>query len=70
MAVDIDTRTSFHAGTPHPLFKLPSQSFGPDEKSWGCDTAGENFFLVVPPKVLGAVKVEVVSDFNSLVSRK
>jgi Tol biopolymer transport system component len=69
-AVDIDTKDGFHAGTPHPLFRLPARAFGPDAGSWTCDAAGERFYLVVPPHGSGAGIVEVTTDFRSLVSRK
>jgi eukaryotic-like serine/threonine-protein kinase len=70
MAVDIDTGNGFHAGTPRPLFRLPSHSFGPDQSSWSCDSAGERFFLVVPPTTQTVGFIEVATDFHSLVNRK
>jgi len=70
MAVDIDARTGFHAGTPHLLFKLPVRAFAPDASTWGCDASGEHFYLVVPPRTPGAGIIEVTTDFRSLVSRR
>jgi Tol biopolymer transport system component len=70
MAVDIDTRSGFHAGTPHVLFALPTRSFGVDMPSWGCDVAGEKFYVFVSPRQLNGGDIEVVSGFRQLVTRK
>ena len=70
MAVDIDTRTGFHAGTPRVLFSLPTRSFGVDMTSWGCDAAGEKFYVFVSPRQLHGGDIEVVSGFRQLVTRK
>jgi Tol biopolymer transport system component len=70
MAVDIDTKTGFHAGTPHVLFALPTRSFAVDMPSWGCDAAGEKFYLFVSPRQLNGGDIEVVSGFRQLVTRK
>jgi hypothetical protein len=70
MAVDIDTRNGFHAGTPHVLFPLPTRAFAIDVSSWTCDANGERFFLVVPPRVAAAGSIEVVTGFRSLVTRR
>ena len=70
MAVDIDTRQGFQAGTPHPLFTLPQSSFGVESSSWWCDAAGDRFYLVVPPSVQTPATIEVVTAFHELVSRK
>jgi eukaryotic-like serine/threonine-protein kinase len=70
MAVDIDTQNGFHAGTPHALFALPEQSPRVDQASWACDANGEQFYVVVPPKIQRAGSIEVVTAFHELVSRK
>jgi len=70
MAVDIDTKDGFHAGTPKPLFALPSQSYQVAAWTWTCDERGETFALVIPPKVEDRGSIEIVTDFASLVSRK
>jgi len=70
MAVDIDTRVGFHAGTPHALFPLPIRSFGVNMTSWGCDPLGEKFYVYVPSRSSNGVNIEVVSDFQRLVTRK
>ena len=70
MAVDIDTRNGFHAGTPHKLFGLPAASSRPDQAAWSCDAAGETFYVVVPPRAQRSGNIEVMTAFNELVSRK
>ena len=71
MSVDIETKFSLRAGTPGPLFQLPSGSFSPEAQSWGCDASGERFYLMVPPtQAANSGTIEVVTDFHSLVSRK
>jgi hypothetical protein len=70
MAVDIDTRDAFHAGTPHALFALPSRSFAGDVRNWACDSNGEKFILVAPVRAADPGIIEVVTDFGSLVTRK
>jgi eukaryotic-like serine/threonine-protein kinase len=71
MAVDIDTKTGFHAGTPHPLFPLPLGSFTREVATWSPDASGERFLLVTPERTrTGSKSLEVMSDFSSLVNRK
>jgi len=70
MSVDVDGQGSFRAGTPVPLFKLPAGSFSGAATSWGCDEAGEQFFIFTPPPQRASGVIEVVSRFESLVSRK
>ena len=70
MAVDIDTSSGFRAGTPRPLFSLPMRSFGLPATSWSVDASGEKFALIIPPSLAAAGTFEVVTDFQSLVSRK
>ena len=70
MSVDVETQGAFRAGTPRVLFRLPSQSFGPSATSWGCDEAAERIFLFVPPPRQATGVIEVVSQFESLVTRK
>jgi len=70
MAVDIETSTRFSAGTPKRLFELPWASFNIDAQSWGCDAGGERFFVVVPPSAETERIIEVVTDFESLVTRR
>jgi hypothetical protein len=71
MAVDIDTANGFHAGTPHPLFRLPARSFDVNLSSWVPDSSGDRFFLVLPPPVAqGAGTIELTTSFRSLVSRR
>jgi Tol biopolymer transport system component len=69
-AVDIDTRESFHAGTPRELFRLPQTSFSQQGNSWTCDDSGQRFVLVVPPARQGQAPIEVASGFQGMVSRK
>ena len=70
MAVDIDTREGFRAGTPHPLFNLPSRSFSAELSSWICDETGTRFFLLTPPPVRNTGVIEVVTGLESLVRRR
>ena len=70
MAVDIDTRAGFHPGTPHALFPVPIRSFSINTGSWGCDDAGEKFYLYVPPRSLNGGNIEIVTNFQELVTRK
>jgi hypothetical protein len=70
MEVDIDTSAGFRPGTPRPLFTLPVAAAGPELFTWSCDSAGERFFVLVPPTARTTGIVEVVSDFASLVNRR
>jgi Tol biopolymer transport system component len=71
MAVDIDTKSGFHVGTPHPLFPLPLASFSREVTTWAPDPGGERFLVVTPERTRAGVRnIEVVSDFGSLVNRK
>ena len=71
MAVDIDTKNGFHAGTPHPLFPLPLGAFSREVATWAPDAAGERFVLITPERTrAGTRNIEVVSSFSSLVNRK
>ena len=70
MAVEVDTRNGFHAGTPTPLFTLPAPTSRPDQTTWWCNDAAEIFYVVVPPKGQRSDNIEVVTAFNELVSRK
>jgi Tol biopolymer transport system component len=71
MAVDIDATSGFRAGTPHPLFDVQDRStLSAGALNWGCDPAGEKFVVVSPNRVATSGKLEIVSDFHSLVSRK
>jgi eukaryotic-like serine/threonine-protein kinase len=70
MAVDIETASGFHAGTPHPLFTLPTRSTQIGAGAWTCDDPGERFALLVSPRTSSTGTIEVVTDFQSLVSRK
>jgi Tol biopolymer transport system component len=71
MAVDIDTRTGFHAGTPKALFSLPVRSFSRTVGSWACDERGERFLLITPDRKKSSDRsLEVVTDFASIVNRR
>jgi hypothetical protein len=70
MAVDIDTKAGFHAGTPHVLFATPKTSDRPEQFTWSCDAAGEKFYVVFPPKIQRTGNIEVVTAFNELVTRR
>jgi Tol biopolymer transport system component len=70
MAADIDTKASFHAGTPHPVLTLPQPSFNFDLHTWACDAAGEKFYLVSQDKRAFVDNLEIVTNFSSLVNRK
>jgi Tol biopolymer transport system component len=71
MAVDIDTREGFHAGTPHALFQLPLASFSREITTWSCDANAGRFVLVTPERSRAAGRtIEVMTDFKSLVNRK
>ncbi|MCC6349302.1 MAG: serine/threonine-protein kinase [Candidatus Eisenbacteria bacterium] len=71
MAVEIDTTSGFHAGTPKALFPLPLRSFDKAVASWGCDASGERFLLVTRARAHGNSRgIEVVTRFQSLVNRK
>jgi Tol biopolymer transport system component len=69
-AVDVDTQDGFRAGIPHRLFTLPWASPTNNATSWDCDANGETFYVVVPANVAAKGTIEVVSDFNSLVTRR
>jgi hypothetical protein len=71
MAVDIDTRNGFHAGTPHALFPLPIPSLGREITTWSCDANAERFVVISPERMRAAARtIEVLTDFQSLVNRK
>jgi hypothetical protein len=70
MAVDVETAGGFRAGMPQPLFALPLRSPNVDISTWTCDERGERFFLVVGPAQSSVGIIEVVTSFESLVSRK
>ncbi|HET9950496.1 MAG TPA: protein kinase [Candidatus Eisenbacteria bacterium] len=70
MAVDIDTKDGFHAGTPRVLFNLQSRMAGNGTTAWDADAAGEKFVVIVPPRVETTNSIEVVTDFGSLVNRR
>jgi len=70
MAVDIETARGFHAGTPRPLFTLPQTSFNLGSDSWFVDATGEKFLVLVRPNVQQVASIEVVTDFEALVTRK
>jgi len=70
MGVDVEGDAGFRAGIPHPLFRLPMGSPSVGAKSWTASADGERFFLLAPPRNTTVAKLEVVTDFNSLVSRK
>ena len=71
MAVAIDTRTGFHAGMPQPLFSLPAPSPDIDLATWDVSEDGNRFFLLFPnSRIQATPTIEVVTDFQSLVSRK
>ena len=69
MAVAIDTRSGFHAGTPVRLFTLP---IGADvtQRYWTSSSDGTRFFLIGTPHANRTGEIEVVTDFASLVNRK
>jgi len=69
-AVPIEAGESFRAGTPRPLFELPSRSSDVDQLPWTCDANGETFYLLTPLRAAESGIVEVVTDFASLVRRK
>jgi hypothetical protein len=69
MAVEIDTASGFHAGTPARLFPVPIGA-GVTEHFWTCSEDASRFFLLVPPKSAVSGEIEVVTDFASLVNRK
>jgi len=70
MSVDIDTKGTFRAGTPKPLFSLPTRSFGFDQTAWDVSADGEHFALIAPPKSTTTGLIEIATDFHALVSRK
>jgi Tol biopolymer transport system component len=71
MAVDIDAGSGFRAGTPHQLFDVGDRStLSAGALNWSCDAAGGKFVVIVPNRAATSGKIEVVSDFHSLVSRK
>ena len=70
MAADVEIDGGFRAGTVRPLFRLPSNSFGPSARSWGVDATGERFFLSVPPPRTSAGNIEVLTSIDPLVNRK
>ena len=71
MAASIDTRAGFHAGTPQPLFTLPTPLSDVDARSWDVAPDGNRFFMLYPTaRNQAAPTIEVVTDFSSLVTRK
>ncbi|HEY6572974.1 MAG TPA: hypothetical protein VI198_06600, partial [Candidatus Eisenbacteria bacterium] len=70
MAVDIDTKSGFQAGTPRVLFTIPARLTAVGTISWTADASGEKFVLIVPPRVETSGAIEVVTDFGLLVNRK
>ena len=71
MAAAIDTRDGFHAGTPQPLFTLPAPSADIDAVSWEVAPDGNRFYLLFPmARSQATPSIEVVTDFQSLVSRR
>lgn len=71
MAVPVDTRTGFSAGTPVALFHLPVVSYSRDLASWSVDASGERFALATVSNVTGeAGGIEIFTDFSRLVQRK
>ncbi|HEU4724554.1 MAG TPA: protein kinase [Candidatus Eisenbacteria bacterium] len=70
MAVDIDTAAGFRPGTPRALFLLPMRSSAFAAASWSVDASGEKFALVVPPPQSATSSIEIVTDFQTLVTRK
>jgi Tol biopolymer transport system component len=70
MAVDVSTESGFHAGTPRPLFALPQSSFNIGADAWTVDATGEKFLVLSRPVAGQASWLEVVTDFESLVTRK
>jgi Tol biopolymer transport system component len=69
MAVSIDTREGFHAGTPRVLFACPTAG-DPITHYWTCTQDGERFFVLQSPHRVASGIVEVVTDFASLVNRQ
>jgi Tol biopolymer transport system component len=71
MAVDIDTKTGFHAGVPHELFSLALGSYSPYVGSWTCDASGQRFVVLIPTTTNQEGRtIEVMTDFQSLVQRR
>ena len=70
MAVEIDTKSGFQAGTPRPLFTLPARVSNVGTTSWTCDASGEKFVVIVPPRTETTGTIEVVTDMGLLVNRK
>jgi Tol biopolymer transport system component len=70
VAVDIDTRTGFSAGTPKPLAPAVIPGFGVSNRSWAVDASGEKFFLVQRQQSAAPGHLEVVTRFKDLVTRK
>ena len=70
MAVDIETTSGFHAGTPTRLFALPVTALSPTDRSWCSSEDGQHFFVLVAPRQTLGGDIEVVTDFGSLVNRK
>lgn len=71
MAVDIDTKSGFHAGTPHALFAVPLASFNREIATWACDLSGERFVMITPERTrVSERRIEVMTSFHSLVNRR
>ncbi len=70
MAVDIETDAAFRAGIPHPLFRLPMGSPAVGQSIVVGSADGERFYLLAPPRSTTVAKLEVLTDFNALVTRK
>lgn len=71
MAVDIDAREGFRAGTPAVLFALPQTSPSVWIRSWDISANGNRFFVLEPTSGSGSGSiVEVATAFEGLVARK
>jgi hypothetical protein len=71
MAVDIDTRSGFNAGTPHELFTLAGRSPTHEVSSWAVDPSGDRLYMIGRTgRPANAGIVELVTPFSKLVSRK
>ena len=70
ISVSVDTGTRFHAGTPRVLHRLGQSSLEASSISWAIDPTGQTFYEFVPPGRGQSGTIEVVTDFQSLVTRK
>ncbi len=70
MAVPIDAKESFHAGTPVRLFDTPQPLSDVNTRFWTVSADGRRFFVMKPPRLTASNPIEVVTDVRSMLNRR